>query len=87
MSRVGKEGVLGCLLCGLRPCLCLSDRVLMPVMDGKCANTTSKKGGPDTVAHTFNPRTQKAESSMSLKSGWSIYQISGQLGLHGETLS
>lgn len=39
------------------------------------------------VVHTFNPSTQKAEISMSLEPGWSLYEVSGQLGLHGKSLS
>ena len=42
------------------------------------------------AAHAFNPSTQEAEagrSLSSLKPRWSTQQVSGQPGLHRETLS
>lgn len=44
---------------------------------------------PGMVAHIFNSRTVEAEArgSTSSRLGWSIEQVSGQLGMQRETLS
>ena len=48
-----------------------------------------KKAISRVVVHTFNPSTQETEAggSLSLSPPWPTEQVSGQPGLHSETLS
>jgi hypothetical protein len=39
------------------------------------------------VAHAFDPSTREAEAGVSSGPAWSTEQVSGLLGLQGETLS
>jgi hypothetical protein len=39
------------------------------------------------VAHAFNPHTQEADGSLSVRLAWAIEKVPVQVGLYRETLS